>query len=211
MKKYRILGGPRESTYLLYGIRVSSDVEMVDQVQVQVQGPNSDLRFNLVTGVPPRFEEGLVPVWRSSIVDPDGESGIVLSKGSGFRLLRITHQADFFITSTAVQCRLGPDEPFYTSGRDLRSRGLDARIDPPAARTTSMNGRLLPKLSLICTGRVDYADWNYRPVLGRIQRQRYRLCLSPMEKRRIGKLLVVGYGSGVFMQELIHAGACPAM
>lgn len=65
-----------------------------------------------------------------------------------------------------------------------------------------MNTRLLPKPALIRTGRVDHADWNYRPVLGQIQRMRYRLCLSLMERRHFGRLLVVGYGSGVFLPEL---------
>lgn len=111
MEKYRILAGPRGSTYLLYGVRIRSDVEMVDQVQVYA--PSCDLQFSLIEGVPPGFDQGLVPMWRSHQVDADGEPAIIVSKGSGFRLLRITRQADFYITSTAVQCRVAQGSPSY--------------------------------------------------------------------------------------------------
>ena len=61
---------------------------------------------------------------------------------------------------------------------------------------------LLPQDSLIKTGPVDHADWNYKPVLGWIQRQRFRLALSLLPKNRSGRLLEIGYGSGVFLPEL---------
>jgi len=64
--------------------------------------------------------------------------------------------------------------------------------------------QLLPQDALIKTGPVDHADWNYKPILGWIQRQRFRLALSLLPKNRSGRLLEVGYGSGVFLPELSH-------
>jgi ubiquinone/menaquinone biosynthesis C-methylase UbiE len=64
--------------------------------------------------------------------------------------------------------------------------------------------RLLPPDALLKTGEVDHADWNYRPVLGTIIRARYKLVLSLLSTQRGGRLLEVGYGSGVFMPELAH-------
>jgi ubiquinone/menaquinone biosynthesis C-methylase UbiE len=60
---------------------------------------------------------------------------------------------------------------------------------------------LLWRDRLIKTGPVDYADWNYRPILGNIQRLRFSLALSllPVYSNR---LLEIGYGSGVFMPSL---------
>jgi ubiquinone/menaquinone biosynthesis C-methylase UbiE len=62
--------------------------------------------------------------------------------------------------------------------------------------------RLLPPEALLKTGDVDHADWNYRPVLGAISRSRFRLVVSLLEEQRSGRMLEVGYGSGVFMPEL---------
>jgi SAM-dependent methyltransferase len=64
--------------------------------------------------------------------------------------------------------------------------------------------RLLPRDALIATGPVDRADWNYRPLLGRLQRRRFSLLLSLMGSARFSRLLEVGYGSGVLMPELAH-------
>jgi SAM-dependent methyltransferase len=64
--------------------------------------------------------------------------------------------------------------------------------------------RLLPPEALLKTGEVDHADWNYRPLLGTITRARYKLVLSLLSSERRGRLLEVGYGSGVFMPELAH-------
>lgn len=61
---------------------------------------------------------------------------------------------------------------------------------------------LLPQDNLLKTGEVDHADWNYRPILGWIQRQRFNLIVSLLAKERVNRLLEVGYGSGVFMPEL---------
>ena len=61
---------------------------------------------------------------------------------------------------------------------------------------------LLPEEVLIKTGPVDHADWNFRPILGAIQRARFRLALSLLGENRFERLLEIGYGSGVFMPEL---------
>lgn len=61
---------------------------------------------------------------------------------------------------------------------------------------------LLPEEVLVKTGPVDHADWNFRPVLGAIQRARFRLLLGLMGDERFDRLLEIGYGSGVFLPEL---------
>jgi ubiquinone/menaquinone biosynthesis C-methylase UbiE len=61
---------------------------------------------------------------------------------------------------------------------------------------------LLPEEVLVKTGPVDHADWNFRPLLGAIQRSRFRLLLGLLGHEQFGRLLEVGYGSGVFLPEL---------
>jgi ubiquinone/menaquinone biosynthesis C-methylase UbiE len=70
---------------------------------------------------------------------------------------------------------------------------MDTELSTPA---------LLPREALLRTGAVDHADWNYRPLLGWIQRQRFHLVLRLMGGRRFDRILEIGYGSGVFMPEL---------
>jgi ubiquinone/menaquinone biosynthesis C-methylase UbiE len=62
--------------------------------------------------------------------------------------------------------------------------------------------KLLPKSALVCTSEVDHPDWNYRPLLGAVQRLRFRIILKLLAEARFGRLLEIGYGSGVFMPEL---------
>ena len=62
--------------------------------------------------------------------------------------------------------------------------------------------RLLPKKYLVKTSEVDHADWNFRPVLGYIQRIRFRLIARMLGGTQVQRLLEIGYGSGVFMPEL---------
>ncbi len=62
--------------------------------------------------------------------------------------------------------------------------------------------RLLAPAELIRTGPVDHADWNYRFVLGWLQRRRFSLVRSLLPSAPVDRLLEVGYGSGVFMPEL---------
>lgn len=64
--------------------------------------------------------------------------------------------------------------------------------------------KLLPQENLLKTGEVDHADWNYHPVLGWIQRQRFKLILSLLAKTKVHRILEIGYGSGIFMPELSH-------
>jgi ubiquinone/menaquinone biosynthesis C-methylase UbiE len=64
--------------------------------------------------------------------------------------------------------------------------------------------RLLPKTSLIKTGPVDHADWNFRPFLGWIQRLRFRLIMRLFPSQQVNRLLEVGYGSGVLMPDLAN-------
>ncbi len=61
--------------------------------------------------------------------------------------------------------------------------------------------QLLPKEKLIKTGPVDHADWNYRSVLGRIQRLRFSLGVSLLPEWS-QRLLEIGYGSGILMPVL---------
>ena len=69
--------------------------------------------------------------------------------------------------------------------------------------------RLLPASDLITTGPVDHADWNYKSVLGWIERRRFKLALSMLPPAKSGRLLELGYGSGVFLPEL--ASWCTAL
>ena len=62
--------------------------------------------------------------------------------------------------------------------------------------------RLLPEQALLTTGAVDHANWNYRPILGLIQRLRFDLVRSMLKGSRARRLLEIGYGSGVFLPEL---------
>ena len=62
--------------------------------------------------------------------------------------------------------------------------------------------RLLPKTALIKTGPIDHADWNFRPLLGWVQRLRFRLLLSLLPLQQTNRILEIGYGSGVLMPEL---------
>jgi SAM-dependent methyltransferase len=62
--------------------------------------------------------------------------------------------------------------------------------------------KLLPKSALVCTSEVDHPDWNYRPLLGAVQRLRFQIILKLLAEARFGRLLEIGYGSGVFMPEL---------
>jgi len=62
--------------------------------------------------------------------------------------------------------------------------------------------RLLKADLLIKTGEVDHADWNYRPFLGWIQRLRFKMVLSLLNKVQCHRILEVGYGSGIFLPEL---------
>ena len=94
--------------------------------------------------------------------------------------------------------------------RDVSSRTAPAR-DPDKSggwngRLSAERGesgiRLLHPGALIRTGPVDHADWNFKPILGWIQQQRFRIALSLLPTDRVRRILEIGYGSGVFLPEL---------
>jgi SAM-dependent methyltransferase len=62
--------------------------------------------------------------------------------------------------------------------------------------------RLLPRGALVKTSLVDQADWNFRPVLGAIQRLRFRFARALLGRERVRRLLEIGYGSGIFLPQL---------
>jgi SAM-dependent methyltransferase len=66
--------------------------------------------------------------------------------------------------------------------------------------------KLLPKSALVRTSDVDHPDWNYRLLLGAVQRLRFRMVRGLLAGTAVDRLLEIGYGSGVFMPEL--AGHC---
>jgi ubiquinone/menaquinone biosynthesis C-methylase UbiE len=70
----------------------------------------------------------------------------------------------------------------------------------PSERCDSL--QLLPEQALLATSAVDHADWNYRPILGRIQRLRFDLIRSMLRGAHARRLLEIGYGSGIFFPEL---------
>ena len=65
---------------------------------------------------------------------------------------------------------------------------------------TTLN--LLQQEALIKTGDVDHADWNYRPLLRKISRTRFKLIKSLLGNRHCNRIMEIGYGSGVFLPEL---------
>lgn len=62
--------------------------------------------------------------------------------------------------------------------------------------------KLLPKSALVRTSDVDHPDWNYRLLLGTVQRLRFRMVRKLLAGTTFDRLLEIGYGSGVFMPEL---------
>jgi SAM-dependent methyltransferase len=65
---------------------------------------------------------------------------------------------------------------------------------------------LLPEQSLIRTGDLDQAAWNYHGFLGWASRRRIVMVDRLLRDLPVGRLLEVGYGSGVFLPALaLHA------
>jgi len=62
--------------------------------------------------------------------------------------------------------------------------------------------KLLPRDSLVKTGPVDEAGWVYRPFLGTIARLRFGMIIKLLGNRRYGRLLEIGYGSGILLPEI---------
>jgi SAM-dependent methyltransferase len=69
------------------------------------------------------------------------------------------------------------------------------------ARQRNGEARVLPASAIIDTGGTQHAEWNSRPIVGRLLRHRHELAVSLLPPRR-GRLLEIGYGSGFLMPEL---------
>ena len=61
---------------------------------------------------------------------------------------------------------------------------------------------LLPQAALVKTSDLDQGEWNYRGVLGWVSRQRIGMVGDLLTGVSRGRLLEVGYGSGLFMPTL---------
>jgi SAM-dependent methyltransferase len=85
-----------------------------------------------------------------------------------------------------------------------------AKVTAATARTLirERDLHLLPRDALVKTNDLDQGDWNFRPILGWVQRLRLRSVAAVLAAApRASRLLEVGYGSGLFLPELVrHAG-----
>ena len=61
---------------------------------------------------------------------------------------------------------------------------------------------LLPETALVKTSDLDQGQWNYHGVLGWVSRQRIGMVDRLLAGVTTGRLLEVGYGSGIFMPAL---------
>jgi ubiquinone/menaquinone biosynthesis C-methylase UbiE len=61
---------------------------------------------------------------------------------------------------------------------------------------------LLPEHALVKTSDLDQGAWNYHGIVGMVSRRRLHLVDRLLEGVQSGRLLEVGYGSGVFMPTL---------
>jgi ubiquinone/menaquinone biosynthesis C-methylase UbiE len=62
--------------------------------------------------------------------------------------------------------------------------------------------RLLSPENLVSTSSIDHAEWNFGGIVGYVSRQRFKLVASLLPRRRLHRILEVGYGSGIFVPEL---------
>ncbi len=61
---------------------------------------------------------------------------------------------------------------------------------------------LLPEAAARPTSPIDHPQWNFLPVLSAVQRLRFRMALKLLGGRHYGRLLEIGYGSGIFLPAL---------
>lgn len=61
---------------------------------------------------------------------------------------------------------------------------------------------LLGPGELVKTCALDQAEWNSSGLLGAVQRHRFKMAAGLLAGERYGRLLEVGYGSGIFMPTL---------
>lgn len=71
----------------------------------------------------------------------------------------------------------------------------------PVKRRARSAIALLPQEALIKTNALDRGEWNSRGLLGAIQRKRFAL-VGALLGTGHGRLLEIGYGSGIFLPEL---------
>jgi len=61
---------------------------------------------------------------------------------------------------------------------------------------------LLPEGAARPTSPIDHPQWNFLPLLSAVQRMRFRMALKLLGARHYGRLLEIGYGSGIFLPAL---------
>ncbi len=61
---------------------------------------------------------------------------------------------------------------------------------------------LLPETAARPTSPIDHPQWNFRPVLSAVQRLRFRIALRLLGDQHYGRLLEIGFGSGIFLPAL---------
>lgn len=86
--------------------------------------------------------------------------------------------------------------------RTLRREAHEGRFRRLPDALTLLGMKLLPREYLVKTNDLDQAGWNYKPILGFIQRRRFQLIVKLLGTTRYKHALDVGYGSGVFLPEL---------
>jgi SAM-dependent methyltransferase len=62
--------------------------------------------------------------------------------------------------------------------------------------------QLLPRTVVRPTSSIDHPQWNFQPLLAAVQRLRFRMALRLLGDQRYGRLLEIGYGSGIFLPAL---------
>lgn len=62
--------------------------------------------------------------------------------------------------------------------------------------------KLLPSEYITKTSEVDRAEWNYRSMLGIVQKVRFSLIDHVLDNIKVSRLLEIGYGSGIFLPHL---------
>lgn len=61
---------------------------------------------------------------------------------------------------------------------------------------------LLPETAVHPTSPIDHPQWNFRPLISAVQRMRFRMALTLLGDEHFGRLLEIGYGSGIFLPAL---------
>jgi hypothetical protein len=96
------------------------------------------------------------------------------------------------------------DDSFFRSSVAPQPQGEKAAMNSEPNRSSSeaLDPLRLPKRALLTASSVDHADWNYRPVLGRIQRIRFDLVRSMLRESQADRLLEIGYESNLLVETI---------